>query len=363
MPIKRNGSWYTNIRWRIGERTGRVRRKIGARRTDALAAEARIRAALVEGTFVPDEEREYVEPQTMPFATFAEESFLPWSGAEHSSEHHRRVVRIVKKHLIPYFEGQALHEITRAQIEQYKTLRRESRYRMDHWKRSKPVQAATVNRELACIKFIFRLATEWSHLEQSPAAGVSQYKEPPNPPQLLEREQIAALLETVPHHHKALVGMAVYAGLRRSELFHLEWRDIDVRNGVVTVAPQGMQRSTKNNKVRRIPINVELAQLLDKHPRRLDSRLVFANKDGLPFNNVRKALLTAGREIGVEGVLTLHQLRHAFCSHALMAGIDARTVQSWMGHGDLKVTLRYAHISPEHEQRVMQQLSFQQGVG
>ena len=51
----------------------------------------------------------------------------------------------------------------------------------------------------------------------------------------------------------------------------------------------------------------------------------------------------------VEGPIKLHQLRHAFCSHALMQGIDPRTVQKWMGHKDLKTTLRYAHVSPDHE--------------
>ena len=153
--------------------------------------------------------------------------------------------------------------------------------------------------------------------------------------------------------------MAVYAGLRRSELFHLEWRDIDLKNEVVTVAPQGMQRSTKNNRIRRIPINQELAELLRQHPRRLDTKLVFSNKWGQAYNNIRKTLLKAGEAIAVEGTLTMHQLRHAFCSHALMAGIDVRSVQSWMGHRDLKTTLRYAHILPDHERRVMQQLSFQ----
>jgi integrase len=129
------------------------------------------------------------------------------------------------------------------------------------------------------------------------------------------------------------------------------------------VDPQGEKRSTKNNRIRRIPINQELDALLWKHPRRLDTRLFFLNKWGEPYNNIRKVLLKAGEAIEVEGTLTMHQLRHAFCSHALMAGIDVRTVQAWMGHRDLKTTLRYAHLSPDHERRVMQQLSYQREAG
>jgi len=180
MAHKKNGVWYASVRWRIGDRSGRVRKLIGPRKADAIAAEAKIRASIAEGTFIPDENRQCEAPQTVSFEMFAQEEFLPWSGTEHSAEHHRRQVRIVRKHLIPYFEGQELLQVTRSQIEKYKTMRRESRYRLDHWNRSKPVQAATVNRELACMKLIFRLATEWGHLEQSPGAGVSQFKEPAN---------------------------------------------------------------------------------------------------------------------------------------------------------------------------------------
>ena len=52
------------------------------------------------------------------------------------------------------------------------------------------------------------------------------------------------------------------------------------------------------------------------------------------------------------------KIPYAFCSHALMQGIDPRTVQKWMGHKDLKTTLGYAHLSPDHEKAAIQQLSY-----
>jgi site-specific recombinase XerD len=75
-------------------------------------------------------------------------------------------------------------------------------------------------------------------------------------------------------------------------------------------------------------------------------------------DNVRKALQTAAKNAGIVGSLGLHQLRHAFCSHALMQGIDPRTVQKWMGHKDLNTTLRYAHVSPDHEREAIQRLRY-----
>ena len=77
-----------------------------------------------------------------------------------------------------------------------------------------------------------------------------------------------------------------------------------------------------------------------------------------PIPTIREPLNDAAQRAGINGAIRLHQLRHAFCSHALMSGIDARTVQKWMGHKDLKTTLRYAHVSPDHEKAAIQKLSY-----
>ena len=90
----------------------------------------------------------------------------------------------------------------------------------------------------------------------------------------------------------------------------------------------------------------------------MGSPYVFSNDQGKPYDNVRKSLLAAAKAAGIEGGITLHPLRHAFCSHALMQGIDPRTVQKWMGHSDLKTTLRYAHVSPDHEREAIQRLKY-----
>ena len=45
-----------------------------------------------------------------------------------------------------------------------------------------------------------------------------------------------------------------------------------------------------------------------------------------------------------------HDLRHTFASHLVMKGVDLRTVANLMGHRDIKMTMRYAHLAPEHLQ-------------
>ncbi|MBI2506069.1 MAG: site-specific integrase [Candidatus Latescibacteria bacterium] len=124
------------------------------------------------------------------------------------------------------------------------------------------------------------------------------------------------------------------------------------------------EHPTKNYESRRIPMNDELRKALRRHLQLLGDRLpektacVFGNREGQPYDNIYKALASAALRAGIEGGIGLHQLRHAFCSHAMMMGIDARTVQKWMGHRDLKTTLRYAHVSPDHEKAAIQRLQY-----
>ena len=175
-------------------------------------------------------------------------------------------------------------------------------------------------------------------------------------PRLLESDEIARLIDEMPDHLTALVACAVYAGLRREELFHLRWED--VKGGELNVVSR-QDHPTKNRETRRIPISETLKEALDRHPHRLGCPYVFTNLRGQMYNDVRKPLSAAALRAGIEDNVNLHQLRHAFCSHALMSGIDARTVQRWMGHKNLPTTMRYSHTSPDHERAAIQRLRYE----
>jgi integrase len=148
----------------------------------------------------------------------------------------------------------------------------------------------------------------------------------------------------------------VYSGLRREELFHLRWEDL--KAGELNVVSR-QDHPTKNRESRRIPLCEPLSEALSRHPRRLGCPYVFANPAGKAYNDVRKSLDKAALRAGIRDKVGLHQLRHAFCSHALMSGIDARTVQRWMGHKSLTTTMKYAHVSPDHEKAAIQRLRYE----
>ena len=360
MAFRRDDNWYTDVMFRFKDPKGlprrrRIRKKVGPRKQEAIEAEAQIRGQIAAGTYDP-EPLEAIKPTL--FKDFCEEEFLPWSRIQHSSAHHTELGRMLTARLIPFFEGLHLHEIVTKRVEDYKLARRGQRYRLEHWGRSKKTSAATVNRELSCLKIVFRQAVAWGRLEQSPAAGVSALREPPNPPRLLSRDEIARLLAEMPDHSRAAIGCAVYAGLRKNEILRLRWQDIDMKAGVLTVASRE-GRTTKNYQDRRIPIAAELAALLKQHPQRLGSEYVFAGRAKGHQVELKTALNTAATTAGIEKV-TMHQLRHAFCSHALMSKVDPRTVMKWMGHRDLQTTLRYAHVESSHEQSEIHKISYRQ---
>jgi len=54
--------------------------------------------------------------------------------------------------------------------------------------------------------------------------------------------------------------------------------------------------------------------------------------------------------------LSPHILRHTFASRLVMAGLDLRTVQELMGHKSILMTMRYAHLSPDHKRAAMETL-------
>ena len=91
---------------------------------------------------------------------------------------------------------------------------------------------------------------------------------------------------------------------------------------------------------------------LKKHPRRLDSPDVFYNGDGEPFADVDNAFATALRKSGFPH-FRFHDMGHTFASWLVMGGVDLRTVQEWLGHKDIRMTMRYAHLAPNHMRRAV----------
>lgn len=82
--------------------------------------------------------------------------------------------------------------------------------------------------------------------------------------------------------------------------------------------------------------------------RRLDVKDVFYDvHSGKPFGDIKKSFKTALKHAKITD-FHFHDLRHTFASQMIMAGVDITTVSRLLGHKSLKITLKYSHMSPEH---------------
>ena len=144
---------------------------------------------------------------------------------------------------------------------------------------------------------------------------------------------------------KPMVEIALHTGVRRGELFRLLWSDInwDLSCPVLTVRGS----ISKNGKSRAIPLNAHAVQVLRAWAKNCphQSGLIFPGKDGKPFNTLKTSWGTVIEEAGLKD-FRWHDLRHTFASRLVMNGEDLNTVRDLLGHKDIKMTLRYAHLSP-----------------
>ncbi|TAN75829.1 MAG: site-specific integrase [Magnetospirillum sp.] len=164
-----------------------------------------------------------------------------------------------------------------------------------------------------------------------------------------EREYPLMLdLRTVAYadHLKPMVMLSLHTGMRYGELANLTWDDLHLDRAILTV--HGFK--AKSQKTRHIPLNSAALSLLEnwQKQRASDSLLVFPSRDGGPFDNVRSSweeVLKAAKIIKFRW----HDMRHTFASLLVMKGVDLNTVRELLGHSDYQMTLRYAHLAPEHK--------------
>jgi integrase len=143
---------------------------------------------------------------------------------------------------------------------------------------------------------------------------------------------------------------AAFAGLRRGELVALRVRDVDFDNRTLRVEGSyalGGLKTPKSGKVRSVPMASEvekaLASLLVERPDAEPDELLFRGEGGgyLDASALRRRFIRAQKAAGLRP-LRFHDLRHTFGSLAV-ARASLVALQSWMGHADVKTTMRYLH--------------------
>jgi len=162
----------------------------------------------------------------------------------------------------------------------------------------------------------------------------------------LTPDELAALLSATKEDSHLQAGTimkaALFTGMRRGELFKLEWQDIDFERGFIHI------RDPKGGPDQSIPLN-EMARALFEAYRRTDSPYVFPGRDGGQRTNINQAVNRIKKKAGLpKDFRPLHGLRHVYASILASSGqVDLYTLQRLLTHKDPRMTQRYAHLRDE----------------
>jgi integrase len=207
---------------------------------------------------------------------------------------------------------------------------------------------SSCNKVLNILKAMFTKAVEWDMVESEVLKRVRKVKllrDDSKRLRYLSKEECQNLVNACDPHLKPIVITALNTGMRKGEILNLKWDNVDLKHGFILLDV------TKNGERREIPINrtLEAAFLNKSIIRRLDVPYVFYDPvTGKPYQDITHSFKSACRRAKILD-LHPHDLRHTFASQLIMASVDITTVKELLGHKDIKMTLRYAHLAPSHK--------------
>ena len=246
---------------------------------------------------------------------------------------------------------------------------------------SKPLQKASVNRRLMALKAVLSKAVVWNVIEQNPLIHVKPLKlDGDKRVRFLSEQEETRLYAALKKRQKDLVEerqsankwrevrgyellpdlldgsfidhiepitiLAMNTGMRRGEIFQLTWENVNLKGSFLTVAAA----SAKSGKSRHISLNEDALETLTAWKNQsVVKELVFPSPvTGRSLNNIKKAWKSL-LELAQIDDFRFHDLRHHFASKLVMGGVDLNSARELLGHASIEMTLRYAHLAPEHK--------------
>ncbi len=259
-----------------------------------------------------------------------------------SRAEYNRQAGIVERHLTPFFGDMKLAAIRRADVIRY------------IHSRMGEVGDGTIIKETNTLKRLFNVAIELDKIGTNPAHKAPLPKAPEGRVRWLTNDELHKVLRAcyIPLDEDGneqeqwlqhAAGLAVALGARRGELLNVNVPDINLDTRTI------MLRRTKNGKARPAFINDLAMQVLDSmgihelKRRKVRGPLL----TGFTPEQLSMRFIRACRDAGIED-FSFHDLRHCYASHLRMAGADLHDLKELLGHSDLRMTVRYAHLSQAH---------------
>lgn len=218
------------------------------------------------------------------------------------------------------------------------------------------VGPATVNRELATLRRLLRLAHEWKEIDRVPKIRLLNSERSRD--FVLSRPAESLYLAACPQPLNDLALLILETGLRIGEALSLQWADVTLeplsgaRFGYLRVR-EGKSKNARRN----IPLTDRAASMLLSR-RNGTCPLVFANREGQRYlvTSINHLHQKVRNMLKLPNDFVIHSLRHTMLTRLGESGVDAFTIMRIAGHSSIMVSQRYIHPSSEAVERAFERL-------
>lgn len=257
-----------------------------------------------------------------PEMTFAELAARFLAAGEVKAHHTDRL-----KILLPFWDQRELRSITRATVREYRAARM----------KQKKLTETTINRDLEVLRHILFWAVDEGIMPANPLARLRMPRARKRKRPILNWHDEQKLISSAPPHLGRIIVAALDSGMRRGEITHQVWEDVDLGRGVLSVT----HSKTAEGEQREIPLTDRLKAMLSVS--RQSSGLVFTFHGERVFS-LKTAWASSIRRSGIQQ-FRFHDLRHTFNTRMLELGVLTDVRKALMGHSSGEdVHSIYTHV-------------------
>ncbi|NBD27011.1 site-specific integrase [Paenibacillus glycinis] len=318
---------------------------------------------------------EYIAPEKMTFSTFVQEWNQKYGIKHLELKTLESYSHMLKNHILPSFANKRLDEINPMHIVSLlKTLEQEGA-RKDG--KSGGLSSTTIRFIHRILKDIFDRAVEWRIIKINPVEAIKRPKISKTNVDVYNESEVSTLLQAIinePIQWRLMITLALTTGLRRGELLALEWKHLNLHEGVIDVKQSLTYVKGKHiikppktkSSIRKVSIPEALIQdLMQFHAKAHHERIqlddlweggehffIFSSWHGKPYyHTVPGTWLRRFLKRKKLKPIRFHDLRHTSATLLINQGVHAKTIAGRLGHADIRTTMNiYGHslLSADH---------------